>query len=221
MRVRSSAGGAGWKGRGIASARRIAVVGPPGSGKTTVARRLAGITGLPLVHLDQLAFRPGWRETPPEELRRMHARLVDEPEWVIDGNFTGVGKAERIARADVAVVLATPRRTCVLRILRRTVLTYGRRRPDMAAGCAERFDAGFLRFCWTWHSRHPDYGAEIARQAGSTPVIVLQGSREVDELLGRVTRASYGAPRSSESSPPPRPPAWDPPPPDTRQRRRS
>jgi hypothetical protein len=61
-----------------------------------------------------------------------------------------------------------------------------------AEGCVERFDLGFLRFCWDWHSRHPDYGQEIARRAGSTPVIVLGSRREVDRLLERATAVGTG-----------------------------
>jgi adenylate kinase family enzyme len=188
---------------GLASARRIAVLGPPGSGKSFVSTRLAQVTGLPLVHMDRLAYRPGWVETPMDELRRAHAGLLEEPEWVIDGNYTHAGKAERIARADVTVVLALPRRTCMLRILRRAVSMHGRRRPDMAEGCAERLDLAFVRFCWDWHSRHPDYGAEVRRQAGTARVIVLRSRREVDDLLERVTRASSGEARPSGSPPPP------------------
>ncbi len=46
------------------SACRIAVLGPAGPGKSFLAARLAQATGLPLVHLDRLGYRPGWRETP-------------------------------------------------------------------------------------------------------------------------------------------------------------
>ena len=180
--------------RAVAGARRIAVLGPSGSGKSYVAVRLARSTGLPLVHLDRLAYGPGWRETPPEELLRAHAELIAQPEWVIDGNYTNIGKAERIHRADVAIVLATRRPTCMRRILRRTILGYGRHRPDMATGCRERLDVGFLRFCWDWHRRHPDYGGEIARQAGPTPVIVLRTGRDVDALFERVESQTAGGP---------------------------
>jgi adenylate kinase family enzyme len=174
---------------GVRAARRIAVVGPPGSGKSFVAGRLAQATGLPLVHMDRLAYRPGWQETPRDELLRLHQEWLERAEWVIDGNYTNVGKAERIAHADVVVVLALPRRTCMARILRRTSFHRGRVRPDMAEGCAERLDLAFLRFCWDWHSRHSDYGEEIVRQAGSTPVIVLRSRREVDAFLDQVMKA--------------------------------
>jgi adenylate kinase family enzyme len=167
----------------LAFARRIAVLGPSGSGKSYVATRLAEMTGLPLVHLDRLAYQPGWRETDREELLRIHRQLVDEPEWLIDGNYTDVDKPERIRRADLVVVLAPPRRTCMRRIVRRQTANFGRGRPDMAEGCVERFDLDFLRFCWDWHRRHPDYGAEVARQAGSTPVIVLRSRRQANEFL--------------------------------------
>jgi adenylate kinase family enzyme len=39
---------------------RVLIVGCGGAGKTTMARRLASITGLPLVHLDRVYWRPGW-----------------------------------------------------------------------------------------------------------------------------------------------------------------
>ena len=49
--------------------RRIAVWGPTGSGKTTVARELANRLGLPAVELDALFHRPNWQPTPDDDFR--------------------------------------------------------------------------------------------------------------------------------------------------------
>ena len=49
--------------------RRIVVVGSTGSGKTTVAKRLAGILGAPYVELDALNWEPNWTEAPPNVFR--------------------------------------------------------------------------------------------------------------------------------------------------------
>jgi adenylate kinase family enzyme len=45
--------------------RRIMVIGSGGAGKSTFARELAELRGLPLVHLDLHYWGPRW--TPPSE----------------------------------------------------------------------------------------------------------------------------------------------------------
>ncbi|MFP5225212.1 MAG: hypothetical protein ACLGH3_06640, partial [Actinomycetota bacterium] len=46
---------------------RVLVLGGTGAGKSTFARRLGVATGLPVVHLDLLWWRPGWIESPRAE----------------------------------------------------------------------------------------------------------------------------------------------------------
>ncbi len=47
--------------------KRLAIVGCAGAGKSTLARLLGQILGLPVFHLDALFWRPGWVETPLDE----------------------------------------------------------------------------------------------------------------------------------------------------------
>ena len=49
--------------------QRVMVIGSPGAGKSTLARRLASITGLPLYHLDAEYWLPRWTERDPDECR--------------------------------------------------------------------------------------------------------------------------------------------------------
>ena len=46
---------------------RILIIGCPGSGKSTLARALKEKLGLPLIHLDQLWWQPGWEHVSREE----------------------------------------------------------------------------------------------------------------------------------------------------------
>jgi len=65
--------------------RRIALVGPGGAGKSTLARRLGARLGLPVVHLDAEHWHPGWVETPAEEWAEKVRALASGERWIIDG----------------------------------------------------------------------------------------------------------------------------------------
>ena len=47
--------------------QRVLVMGSSGSGKSTFARRLSKITGIPFVSLDALFWKPGWVDVGPGE----------------------------------------------------------------------------------------------------------------------------------------------------------
>jgi adenylate kinase family enzyme len=127
--------------------RRVLIIGSGGSGKSTLARRLSELTGLPLVGLDFIYWRPGWVEPSKAEWRATVQRLVAEPAWVMDGNYGGSFDL-RMPRADTAVWLDYPRATCLRRAVMRTLKNYGHSRWDLPHGCPERFDLEFLRWVW-------------------------------------------------------------------------
>ena len=130
--------------------QRIVVMGPPGSGKSTMAQTLGASLGLPVFHLDQAYWRPGWVEPSSESFRAEVERLADLPAWVIDGNYTDT-IAPRLQAADTVIYLDAPSWLSVLRITRRALINYGGVREDAAPGCPERLDLEFLRFTWSWN----------------------------------------------------------------------
>ena len=70
-------------------ARRVLIYGVTGSGKTTLAARLSGVTGLTWHSVDDLTWQPGWIEVPTEQQRSLIRRICQEPEWILD---TAYGK---------------------------------------------------------------------------------------------------------------------------------
>jgi adenylate kinase family enzyme len=129
--------------------QRVAIVGSGGAGKSTLARALGERTGLPVVHLDEHYWRPGWVATPPDEWRTRQAELCAEDRWIMDGNYSGTVDL-RLATADTLVFLDLPRRVTVPAVLQRWARHHGR--PVQAPGCPERTSAEFLRWLWAYPS---------------------------------------------------------------------
>lgn len=100
--------------------RRVSVVGVPGSGKTTVGRRLAGSMGVPFVELDSIFHQPGWGELPRDEFRRRVREALRAEAWVVDGNYAAVRDLVW-ERADTVVWLDLPRPLVMRRIILRTI----------------------------------------------------------------------------------------------------
>jgi adenylate kinase family enzyme len=101
--------------------RRIAILGCPGSGKTTLARQLRTVTDFPLYHLDDEYWGPDWSRPSNEAWRSRQADLAAGPEWLIEGNYFDTAEL-RTARADLIVILKVSSVSCLWRILRRSWL---------------------------------------------------------------------------------------------------
>jgi adenylate kinase family enzyme len=161
--------------------QRILIIGSPGSGKSTLARALAARSGLPLVHLDQIYWCPGWVERDKAEWSAVLAEALAEPRWIIEGNY-GSSLAQRLRAADAVVLLHVPAWRCLWRVVKRVIEHLGRVRPDMAPGCPERFEWGFFWYTATFrHAVLPATRARLADFGGET--IVLRSAREVAAFL--------------------------------------
>src|SRR6187399_1842826 len=67
--------------------QRILVMGSSGSGKSTFAQRLSAITGIPMVSLDALFWKPGWIESDAAEFRTRVTEATRQPRWIMDGDY--------------------------------------------------------------------------------------------------------------------------------------
>src|SRR5215467_5781728 len=93
---------------GACRMKRVAVFGNAGGGKSTISRRLAELTGLPLYIVDMMQFRPGGVKVPQHEFLQAHADLLRRDEWIIDGFGSAALAWERFAAADTLVYVDLP-----------------------------------------------------------------------------------------------------------------
>ena len=103
------------------SLQRISVVGSSGSGKSTYGAALAGALGYPFVELDALHWKPNWTETSDTELLAELRPLLDQSQWVIDGNYGSLVQKDVWERADTVVWLNLSRWTVMRSVTQRTL----------------------------------------------------------------------------------------------------
>lgn len=87
---------------------RVAVFGNAGGGKSTLSNRLAEITGIPLVSLDLVKYKPGGSQLPHAEFKAAHDRLLQQERWIIDGFGSLDTVWERLDVADTLIYLDLP-----------------------------------------------------------------------------------------------------------------
>lgn len=163
--------------------RRVVVIGVGGSGKSTLSRQMGELTGLPVVHLDGLYWKPGWVEPTLASWRATVRELVSHDSWILDGNYGGTIDI-RLAAADMVVFLDLPPWVTLPRVFRRWLTHRGRVRPGMAPGCNERFSWKFLLWILRFRrDRRPAILQKLKQLPPSTEVVMLGSSREVAAFL--------------------------------------
>ena len=125
---------------------KIAVIGYSGSGKSTMARQLGQILGYPVLHLDKVQFLTNWQERDTEESKSIVLSFLENPNWVIDGNYSRFYLDRRLEEADKIIFFDFNRFTCFKQAHGRYVKYKNKTRPDMADGCNEKLDYEFVKW---------------------------------------------------------------------------
>jgi adenylate kinase family enzyme len=166
---------------------RIAVVGGSGSGKSTVARRLADRNDVAYVELDALHWGPDWTPRPDDEFRARVEDAISGDGWVVDGNYYGKVGDLVLERADFVVWLDLPLRVTFPRLWTRTrrrrregTVLWGGNRENWREALFSR-ESLFVYALRTHRGRRRRYEQRLSRYE----VVRLRSPEEVESWLGR------------------------------------
>ena len=163
--------------------QRVVIIGSPGAGKSTFARKLAQRINAPVIHLDKLYWQPGWIEPDPQAWRDTLTRATQAEAWIMDGHY-GSSLDLRLQAADTAILLEFPRALCLRRVMLRVLRTWGRNREDMGPGCKEKVDLEFIRFIWNFNRDNlPAAKQKLQHFTGTT--YIFKRPEELDRFLAR------------------------------------
>ena len=97
--------------------KKILVIGCPGSGKSTLSRRLKSKLSLPLIHLDKYYHKPNWKEPNQSEWNKTLLNLMQHKSWIMDGNYAESFDI-RFSKSDTIIYLGYSSVKCFFRVLK-------------------------------------------------------------------------------------------------------
>lgn len=169
--------------------RRVVVFGTTGSGKSTVAERLAGRTGLRVVELDALYWGRDWQPAPVELFRHRVERETVGDGWIVVGNY---GQVRDLVwqPADTLIWLDLPLPLVMWRLLRRTIRRIATNEELWDTGNRESLRGAFfsrdsiLLWAFKTHRRNRQrFALECEFLAQEKNVVRLRSAREVESFL--------------------------------------
>jgi adenylate kinase family enzyme len=151
--------------------KRVVILGRGASGKSTLAKSLGEITGLPVVELDRVFWQPGLLVTSRNEWARAQDLLVANEGWIMDGDLGPLDVVEpRLRAAEMVILLDFSFPRCAWRAMRRS---------------RERFDFWWWVLAYRWQSR-PALLKAIANCAPTAELYIFRSpmalKRFVDDL---------------------------------------
>jgi len=159
--------------------KKVIVIGCPGSGKSTFARALHDITGLPLYHLDMLYWNADRTIVAQDVFRARLAEVIVKDNWIIDGNY-GSTMELRLQACDTVFFLDYPLDVCMDGIISRR----GKERPDMPwIESEDDVDEEFIEFVKNYNSENRPEVVALLEKYADKEITIFKSRTEEDNFL--------------------------------------
>lgn len=161
---------------------KIAILGITGAGKSTLSRKLADKTGLPLFHMDALFWRGNWEEVPESEYLAQHKKILAENnKWIIDG-WINPKMSDRLAQADLVIYLDYAGWLCALHYVERCFKHRKVARPELPKESTDRFK--FRRFfLLLFRGERPDIERSLSFAGDMSKIVRLTSPKDMRKYL--------------------------------------
>lgn len=158
--------------------KKVIIIGSPGSGKSTFARKLEAVTGLPLFYLDMLYWNKDKTTVSKEVFIERLQSILEREKWIIDGNYSATMDM-RMKECDSVFFLDYNAEICLSGIEERR----GKPRPDMPWFEKEESDEKFINFIKNYNEEQRPKVLDLLRKYSSKNIIIFNSREESEKFL--------------------------------------
>lgn len=157
---------------------KIIIIGSPGSGKSTFARKLRDITDIPLYYLDMIWHKPDRTNISQEEFDTQLNDILQKDRWIIDGNYQRTLET-RLEKCDTVFLMDFPIDVCLSGAESRI----GKKREDLP-WIEHEFDEKFRQWIIDFpENRLTQIYQKIEKYRHNKDIIIFKSRKEADEYL--------------------------------------
>ena len=97
----------------------VNIIGPPGSGKTTLSKKLSRKLGFKIINFDELFDS---LKDSGKVLNQIEKTLCSEKDVIIDGTYTSLLSEKRLSNTDLFIIISENPILCFLRVVKRNLI---------------------------------------------------------------------------------------------------
>lgn len=156
--------------------KKFALIGLPGSGKSTFAAKLGRVLNIPVHHLDTHMFEPGGKKRDKQEFITIQQVILDEESWIVEGCSFSTFEM-RFAKTDTLIYFHFPRLICFWRIFKR-IFNYKKDYGGLRAVNLE-----ILKYIWNFDKEKRSTIENLRKKYPEVRFLIFRNQKDADLFL--------------------------------------
>ena len=170
--------------------KKVAIIGAPGTGKTTLANNLSKILNINPTHIDGFHHLPNWEIRDKVERDKMILEVVKKDEWIIDGTYRATLK-QRLEKADLIIWLDFSTLAQIRGVIERYLKNKDKEKEEIP-GCKEKMDKTFFTYVLKYNKEKRKIIVNNLNEINKEKLVVLKSRKQINKWLKIFERSLNG-----------------------------
>ena len=163
----------------ISEARKISIIGGPGTGKSTLADNLGRELNIPVYHIDGINYLENWQQRDKEERDGIIREIIKKEKWITDGTYRTTLE-ERVKSSDIVIFLDYSNLARLKGTMTRYIKNNGKEKKEIP-GCKEQMNLTFFRFVINWKKTKGYMINDVLNRNSNKKIIIFKNRRNLNK----------------------------------------